>query len=145
MKKYVIICIMFVAGLKFSAQTIDEKIGKAMNESDWFALDSMYRTTPKDSIDPFLEVFSRCLLGNRLNRTDISIPAFQELLSTYSLDISNLASSIYMYGMDLSREGRNAEAASMINDIVSQTRQYLDSVTINRLTTTANRYSALSA
>lgn len=77
MKKYVIICIMFVAGLKFSAQTIDEKIGKAMNESDWFALDSMYRTTPKDSIDPFLEVFSRCLLGNRLNRTDISIPAFQ--------------------------------------------------------------------
>lgn len=41
MKKYVIICIMFVAGLKFSAQTIDEKIGKAMNESDWFALDSL--------------------------------------------------------------------------------------------------------
>lgn len=126
------------------ARTIDEKIGAAMNRADWFALDSIYRVTPKDSIDPFLEIFSRCLIGNRLNRTDVSIPAFQELLNSQSLDLGNMVSSLYMFGMDLSREGYNAEAASIINSVVSQTKQYLDSATVDGLTSTAGRYAALS-
>ncbi|MDE6581615.1 MAG: hypothetical protein K2K47_03700, partial [Duncaniella sp.] len=66
------------------SQSIDEKIGNAMNHSDWFALDSLYNSVPKDSIHPFLEIFSRCLIGNRLNRPDVSIPAFQELFNTQS-------------------------------------------------------------
>ena len=146
MKKHIIpLLVVFAAVLNITAQSIDERIGNAMNESDWFTLDSVYKTTPKDSINPFLEVYARCLLGNRLNRTDVSIPAFQELLNTYSLDINNLISSTYMFGMDLSREGKNAEAASMIKAITSQTKQYLDSMTISGLTATANRYAALSA
>lgn len=145
MKKFITICIILVAVLKIAAQTIDEKIVNAMNRSDWFALDSIYKTAPKDSIDPFVEVFTRCLLGNRLNRPDISVPAFQELLNSHSLDVSNLVSSVYMYGMDLSRVGYNAEAASMTNAIISQTKQYLDSAAIAGLTATANRYAALSA
>lgn len=127
-----------------NSQSIDEKIGDAMNTSDWFALDSIYKITPKDSINPFLEVFSRCLIGNRLNRTDISIPAFQELLNSQSLDLGNLISSAHMFGMDLSREGHNAEAASMIRSIVGQTQQYLDSATVDGLTCSANRYAALA-
>ncbi len=146
MKRYITtLCIAFAAVLKITAQTVDEKIANAMNYSDWFALDSIYKASPKDSINPFLEVFTRCLLGNRLNRTDMSIPAFQELLNSHSLDTGNLVSSVYMFGMDLSREGFNAEASSMINAIVSQTRQYMDSATIEGLTATANRYAALSA
>jgi len=130
--------------LNVYSQSIDEKIGNAMNMSDWLALDSIYNVTPKDSIDPFLEVFSRCLIGNRLNRTDVSIPAFQELLNSQSLDLVNLVSSAHMFGMDLSREGYNAEAASMIRSIVDQTKQYLDSATIDGLTASANHYAALS-
>lgn len=126
------------------SQSVDEKIGNAMNASDWFALDSIYSATPKDSINPFLEIFSRCLIGNRLNRPDISIPAFQELLNSGQLDLGNLVSSTHMFGMDLSREGYNAEAASMINTIVAQTRQYLDSATVDGLTSSANRYAALA-
>ena len=132
-----------ISGTAYS-QSIDEKIGSAMNASDWFALDSLYSVTPKDSIHPFLEVFSRCLIGNRLNRTDISIPAFQELLNKHSLDVSNLVSSVYMYGMDLSREGYNAEAASMIRAIVDQTKQYLDSASVKGWTVTAAHYDALA-
>lgn len=60
------------------AQCIDERIGTAMNTSDFFGLHDIYYSTPKDSISPFLEVFSRCLIGNRFNRPDISIPAFDE-------------------------------------------------------------------
>lgn len=143
-RKFFLAALVGVFSLSAFSQSIDEKIGKAMNESDWFALDSIYSATPKDSINPFLEVFSRCLIGNRLNRPDVSIPAFQELLNSQSLDLGNLVSSAMMFGMDLSREGYNAEAASMINAIVAQTKEYLDSATIDGLTSSANRYAALA-
>ncbi len=127
-----------------SAQTIDEKIGNAMNASDWFALDSIYSAVSADSINPFLEIYSRCLIGNRLNRPDLSVPAFQELLNTQQLGLDILVSSAHMFGMDLSRLGYNAEAASMINSIVAQTNEYLDSASIESLTEAAGRFSALS-
>ena len=54
----------FVGILSLSgySQSVDEKIGNAMNRSDWFALDSIYNSVPKDSIHPFLETYSRCLI-----------------------------------------------------------------------------------
>ncbi|MDE5608449.1 MAG: retroviral-like aspartic protease family protein [Muribaculaceae bacterium] len=129
------------------SQSVDEKIGNAMNSSDWFALDSIYHSVPKDSIHPFLEIYSRCLIGNRLNRPDISIPAFQELFNTQSeyLDLGNMISSAFMFGLDLSRVGQNEAAASMINSVIDATRQYLDSTMVSNLASQANRYSALAA
>ncbi|MDE6207879.1 MAG: retroviral-like aspartic protease family protein [Muribaculaceae bacterium] len=144
-----ILLYVFVGFLSLSgySQSIDEKIGNAMNRSDWFALDSIYNSVPKDSIHPFLEVYSRCLLGNRLNRPDVSVPAFQELFNTQSeyLDLGNMISATFMFGMDLSRIGQNEAAASMTNSILDATRQYLDSVTVSNLTSQAHRYSALAA
>lgn len=115
-----------------------------MNQADWFALDSIYAGTPHDSISPFLEIYSRCLIGNRFNRPDVSIPAFQELLNTQSLDLGNLVASAHMFGMDLSREGYNAEAASMIRSILDQTSQYLEPDATELLAASANRYAALA-
>ncbi|MBD5232171.1 MAG: hypothetical protein HDS66_08495 [Bacteroidales bacterium] len=139
----------FVGILSLSgySQSVDEKIGNAMNRSDWFALDSIYNSVPKDSIHPFLETYSRCLLGNRLNRPDVSVPAFQELFNTQSeyLDLGNMISSTFMFGMDLSRLGQNEAAATMTNAVLEATRQYLDSVTVSNLTSQANRFSALAA
>lgn len=144
MRKLVLALLAGWVSLTAGALTIDERIGNAMNAADWFALDSIYKAAPKDSIHPFLEVFARCLTGNRLNRPDVSIPAFKELLNSQSLDLGNLVSSTHMFGMDLSRQGMNAEAASMINSVVDQTRQYLDPATIDGLTASANRYAALA-
>ena len=146
LRKYILSALLGVVSLSAFSQSIDEKIGNAMNASDWFALDSIYSVTPKDSIHPFLEVYSRCLLGNRLNRPDISIPAFQELLSTQSqnLDLGNLISSTYMLGMDLSRVGRNAEAASYTEAVINSAGQYLDPTTLNGLTNAAKRYASLA-
>lgn len=129
------------------SQSIDEKIGYAMNTSDWFALDSLYSSAPKDSIHPFLEVYSRCLLGNRLNRPDVSIPAFQELLNTQSayLDLNNLIASTFMFGMDLSRIGQNQKAAEVTRSVLEASRQYLDSITISNFSSQAGRYEALAA
>ena len=57
-----------------TARSANERIADAMNRSDWFELESIIDETPKDSIMDFLEVFARCLLGNRLNRPDLSLP-----------------------------------------------------------------------
>ena len=41
------------------AQSVDEKLGSAMNSSDFFGLYDTYNNTDKATINPFLEVFSR--------------------------------------------------------------------------------------
>ncbi len=136
-----------IVSLSGISQSIDEKIGNAMNSSDWFALDSIYNSAPKDSIHPFLEIYSRCLIGNRFNRPDVSIPAFQELFNTQSefLDLDNLVSSTLMFGMDLSRVGQNEAAASVTNSVLAAARQYMDSEMVYDLTSYATRFSALAA
>lgn len=147
MRKAVIFFAFILSALGAFAQSLDERIGNAMNRSDWFALDSIYQRAPKDSISPFLEVFSRCLIGNRLNRTDVSIPAFEELLNTHagSLDVGNLSSSAWMFAMDLSRVGQNAKAADVLSGVLDATRTYLDSASVKSLEHFAGQYRALAA
>lgn len=115
-----------------------------MNNSDWFALDSLYRTEPRDSVSDFLEIFSRCLIGNRLNRPDVSIPAFTELFNTQleNPDLGNMISSSMMFAMDLSRIGDNKAAAKMSN--LGSVRNHLDSATIAGVQQFINQYEALS-
>ena len=147
LRRILLFAFVSIISLSGYSQSVDEEIGNAMNRSDWFALDSIYNSVPKDSIHPFLEIYSRCLLGNRLNRPDVSIPAFKELFNTQSeyLDLGNLISSTFMFGMDLSRVGQNEAAASMTNSILEATRQYLDSTMVSKLTSQAHRYSALAS
>ena len=128
------------------AQTYDGQIANAMNSGDWIALDSIYSEAPKDSIWDFLEVYSRCLIGNRLNRPEVSIPAFAELLKSHSeeLDLGNLFSSSLMYAIDLSKVGKNKEAAELLTSILDDTKQYLDSANIAVIQNQIDLYSALS-
>lgn len=146
MRKLLLYVIITISALASTAQTIDERIANAINTSDWFALDSIYNKAPKDSIDPFLEVFSRGLLGNRLNRSDVSIPAFEELLNNYSarLDLSNLLNSAVMLSMDYSKVGDNSKAASVLTSVLDATKQYLDSAAVAGVQQYIDRYAALS-
>ena len=147
MKNFIFTLLICIGYYSFSyAQSTDEKIAEAMNNSDWFALDSLYQTEPNDSISEFLEIFSRCLIGNRLNRSDISIPAFTELFNTQSenLDLGNLLNSSIMFAMDLSRIGDNKTAAKMLSLNLEAVRMHLDSATITGVKQFINQYEALS-
>lgn len=147
MKKFILSIWICLGSFSFGyGQTSDVKIAEAMNNSDWFALDSLYRSEPKDSMSQFLEIFSRCLIGNRLNRPDVSIPAFAELFNTQSenLDLGNLLNSSMMFAMDLSRIGDNKAAAKMLSSILSSIRTHLDSATIAGIQQYINQYEALS-
>lgn len=140
-----VFCILAGSGIA-RAKTVTEKMADAMNSSAWFELDSLYRMTPKDSIPEFFEVFSRCLIGNRLNRQDVSVPAFGELLSTQSqnLGLSNLLNSVAMFAVDLSRTGENGEASSVIRSVLEATGPHLDSATVKSMERLAGKYAAFA-
>lgn len=147
MKKLILVLCLCLCRFSLGfAQTSDEKIAEAINKSDWFALDSLYRTEPKDSINEFLEIFSRFLIGNRLNRPDVSIPAFTELLNTQSenLGLGNLLNSSMMLAMDLSRIGENKKAVSTLSSTLNAIRPELDSTTIAEVQQYIKQYTALS-
>lgn len=147
MKHLMISLALFMLAAGADARTYNEQIAEAMNTANWFALDSIYRNAPKDSIMPFLEVFSRCLIGNRLNRPDVSMPAFEELFKTQSdlLNLDNLLNSAIMYSMDLSRTGANGQAARMLETVFASTRGYIDSVWTDAMQKNISRYKVLSA
>ena len=128
------------------AQSVDEKLGSAMNSSDFFGLYDTYNNTDKATINPFLEVFSRCMIGNRFNRPDISIPAFDELLKTQSenLDLNLLLQCSAMYSMDLSRVGKNDMAHDLLSSVLSAAYQMVDSVSLKPYADMAARYQALT-
>ena len=147
MKKFILSIWICLGCFSFSyGQSADEKIAEAINNSDWFALDSLYQTEPKDSISQILEICSRCLIGNRLNRPDCSIPAFTELLNTQSenIDLGNLLNSSLMFAMDLSRIGDNKTAAQMLSSILGSIRTHLDNEAIASVQQYINQYEALS-
>lgn len=140
--------LLAIALLSVSAksQSVDDRIANAMNTSDYFRLYDTYYNAPKDSINPFLEVFSRCLIGNRLNYPIISIPAFEELLKTQSknLDLNLRLQSAVMYSMDLSRIGRNEEAYDVLSFTLSSAYQVIDSTRLAPYADMAAQYKALT-
>lgn len=146
MKKLILIFTIILSCFAAKAQSIDERIGTAMNTSDFFGLHDIYYSTPKDSITPFLEVFSRCLIGNRFNRPDISIPAFDELLKTQSemLDLNLLLQSSVMYSMDLSRVGKNEDAYNLLSAVLSSAYQMVDSTSLKPYADMVAQYKSLT-
>lgn len=145
-KIWFILLAIAILSVSAKAQSVDDRIADAINTSDDFGLYDTYHNATKDSINPFLEVFSRCLIGNRLNQPNISIPAFEELFKTQSknLDLNLLLQSAVMYSMDLSRVGRNAEANDVLASALSSAYQVVDSTRLAPYADMAARYKALT-
>lgn len=146
LRNFLLYAFIGITSLIGYSQSINDKILNAINHSDWFGLDSIYNSVPKDSIHPFLEISSRCFIGHQLNRPDVSIPAFQELFSTQSenLELDNFISMAVMFGKDLNRTGQNEFAATVIKQVIDETGQYLDSASVSNLSSMANWYSSLA-
>lgn len=139
--------ILFSSFFKLFSQSYDERISAAIYSEDWFELDTIYSETAMgDSISDFLKLYSRCLVGNRLNRTDISIPAFEELLRNYSqeMELENLIRSAIMYSMDLSRVGENETAANVLSTMIESIRPNLGNSQLRQLEQLKSLYSELA-
>lgn len=119
MKRVFIYFFILISSFSVKSQSFDAQIADAMERNDWFMLDSIYRVAPEGSITDFLEVYSRCLIGNRLNRPEVSIPAFEALLDAYyeRLSLKQVVSSAVMCAFDHSRVGDNSKAASFLAQV----------------------------
>lgn len=147
MRQILYILSSIIVSLVGYARNCDKPITDAIVASDWFALDSIYTGAPKDSISDFLEIYSRCLIGNRFNRTDVSIPAFTELFETQSgqMDLNTRLSSALMFAMDISRAGENQKAAHVLNSVISEVSSSGSMSSLESYRQFATLYSALSA
>ncbi|MDE7414440.1 MAG: retropepsin-like domain-containing protein [Muribaculaceae bacterium] len=117
-KILIILSIMFSVAVGV-ARSYDKEIAEAINNADWFALDSIYAVAPEGSISDFLDVFSRALIGNRFNRPDISIPAFEKLLTKHTTELGpdQMISCAIMCAVDKSRQGDNVGATAILGSV----------------------------
>ncbi|MDE6301924.1 MAG: retroviral-like aspartic protease family protein [Muribaculaceae bacterium] len=129
-----------------NAKSYDKELVKAINSGDWFGLDSIYRSIPKNSVSDFLDVYSRCLIGYQMNRSDVSLPAFAELFDKHSSELSSRqkVNSASMFSMVLSRVGDNARAASVLSSVLEAEKEQLEPGTVNRVEQFVKQYSYLS-
>lgn len=128
------------------ARSYDGQILDAISTGEWLKLDSICKRISKDSITPFLDVYSRGLIAHHLNRTDISINAFNELLDLYtdSLDSGRLLNTALMFGMDLSRLGKNTDAAVCLSGILKAKGKSLNASGKSTLRNYIRLYTELS-
>lgn len=125
----------------------EKLIAEAMNSNNWFALDSLYKSIPENSLSDFTSLYAQALIGNRFNRPEISIPAFEKLLQEYSgqLDLNDKLDAAMMMSMDLSRIGNNDRAASILDSILYIHRADLPSKIIEGEERFINQYRQLAA
>lgn len=138
------ICLLCYGNI--NAQSANEVIASDVNKGQWFALDRHLAEIPADSVSPFMSLIGRAFAATKFNRPEASVEAFEELLNNHSesLGLSNILMMSHFMASDLSKLGRNAEAAELINDIVEATRQHLDSTTIESFSNFAKQYEAYS-
>ena len=67
--KTILLFLLLCISVSTSAQTVDERAGIYMNQTDWFSLQREFAIN-KDSLHPFLQEFSQALLDNLFNRPE---------------------------------------------------------------------------
>ncbi|MDE6810968.1 MAG: retroviral-like aspartic protease family protein, partial [Muribaculaceae bacterium] len=144
MRWLLLLMTMLWAAMPADAKSPEKEIAKAMTAGDWLALDSLYSSASKNSISDLYDVLSRCLIGNRFNRPDVSIPAFEKLLTEYSSELSGIQNYAICYSVDLSRVGENAKAASMLSSIIDTYSQQLEPAGIKLMQRLIKKYKCLA-
>lgn len=140
----ILLCLFFYSNS--NAQSANDIIASDVNSGHWFALNRHLTELPSDSVSPFMGLIGRAFVATKFNRPDVSVVAFEDLLNNHSekLGLSNIIMMSHFMASDLSKLGRNAEAAELITDIVEATRQQLDSSTVENFLFFAKQYENLS-
>lgn len=113
---------------------------------EWFALDSVYQETPRDSISEFLDEYTRGLIAHHFFRTRTAIEALSNVLTNYpeKLSQSERLTLALMLSSDLSGQGKNKQAGNILEQILKAERTHLSRAWISALTGYAGQYKELS-
>ena len=118
MKRILLILALSVWSVGAMAQTVattpqdvNERVGQAMNASDWFELARIY-SAEKENIDPFLRTYAESLLATFFGRPAEATIAIERLLGTYGEWLGDGALGMWFYwGVNQARMGEYAIAA----------------------------------
>lgn len=103
-----------------NAQTYDDRISALLGEEKYFELEREYALL-KDSIDPTLRDLTKAMLLHVKNRPVEACQAIEDLIRTHqkNMDMSNALNMVSLWGVNLIKIGKYADAAQLLSSMLS--------------------------
>lgn len=146
LKKLLLASCLFVS-INIQAQNADVRVGQLINESNWFELEQTLKTTPADSISPFLRQLATAMTHHYFNRPDSACVVLYDLLSNHQQELGDYTiNMVLLYSANLARTGHYNDAADLLENLYSQLAAMgIDSTQIASYRNQVQQYRALAA
>ena len=146
LKKLLLASCLFVS-INIQAQNADVRVGQLINESNWFELEQTLKTTPADSISPFLRQLATAMTHHYFNRPDSACVVLYDLLSNHQQELGDYTiNMVLLYSANLARTGHYNDAADLLENLYSQLAAMgIDSTQIASYRDQVQQYRALAA
>lgn len=125
-KRITVACIFICSALTAFGQgkSIDERIGAAMNNSDWSELRELYSTEGHNLQTPYLHTLSKFFISQFYNLPDSAIAQGNVIMDKYQNELSaSLPVIAYFMAEDYSRLGNNKTAFKIMHNLNEAYRQ----------------------
>lgn len=144
LKKLLLASCLFVS-INIQAQNADVRVGQLINESNWFELEQTLKTTPADSISPFLRQLATAMTHHYFNRPDSACVVLYDLLSNHQQELGDYTiNMVLLYSANLARTGHYNDAADLLENLYSQLAAMgIDSTQIASYRNQVQQYRAL--
>lgn len=143
------LCTIFclLVSLSIQAQNADVRVGQLINESNWFELEQTLKTTPADSISPFLRQLATAMTHHYFNRPDSACTVLADLLSNHQQELGEQTMSmVILLSTNLARTGHYNDAADLLENLYSQLAAMgIDHTQIASYRDQVQQYRALAA
>ena len=96
LRKLLLASCMFVS-INIHAQNADVRVGQFINESNWFELEHELKTTPTDSISPFLRQLATAMTHHYFNRPDSACVVLYDLLSNHQHELGDYTMNMVLF------------------------------------------------
>lgn len=145
LKKLLLASCMFVS-INIQAQNADVRIGQLINESNWFELEHELKTTPTNSISPFLRQLATAMTHHYFNRPDSACVVLYDLLSNHQQELGDYTMNmVILYSVNLARTDHYNDAAELLQNLYNQlTAMGTDSTLTVQYQTQVQQYRALA-
>ena len=112
------VAILFATTSYGQVPSIDERIGEAINGSDWAELRYLYMSDGKNLQTPFLHPLSRFFISQFYNEPDSALKYGKEILEKYQVELSSSVPSImYLMADDYAILGHYDKASALLHNL----------------------------
>lgn len=120
MRKILVLSCLF-ASLNVQAQHADARISMLMNESRWFDLAQELKTTPADSVTPWVRQMGVAMTHYFFNRPDSACMVLTDLLGKHQQELGDhTLNMVVLLAVNLGRTEQYADAAGLIRNLCDQ-------------------------